>query len=385
MDADPRVGAAVTDVYLTPAASAVVSPDGWRKLPSGRWVTTLPLLDARTLGVASDSGVLFAHLDYELLLLVCQRLTAWPISPEGVVELNAHGYRLEPVTISPDSSTRAACVSHDQRVWQQLADGWDGRLPVANAGKPWVSGALPGRSRLFGWSKSVRSHSMAPDAFGEWLQPLQNAHNRQHVDYSSLCTLERDTAPDGVTDTEPPPVTEPVPMKFIQARNYTPGRKARIDLVVVHSMEAVEASSTAENVAAWFAGPNAPKASAHFCVDADSTVQCVRDEDTAWHAPGANANGIGVEHAGYARQSAAEWDDPYSRAMLARSAELVAGLCERHDIPIVFVDAAGLLRNERGITTHAEVTKAFRLSTHTDPGAHFPMAAYLAAVTAAKG
>lgn len=194
----------MSDIYLTPAAAAVVSPHGWRQLPSGRWVTAIPLIDERTLG-AGSADTLFAHLDYEQLLLVAARYGARPISPEGVVELNAHGYRLNPVTIAPDSSTRAACVSHDRRVWVQLLD-WDGVLPVANAGKPWVDGAHEGKSRLFGWSRSATSHSLAPDAYGEWLQPLQHAHNRQHVDYSSLCTLERDTAPeDAPHDTDPAP------------------------------------------------------------------------------------------------------------------------------------------------------------------------------------
>ena len=70
-----------------------------------------------------------------------------------------------------------------------------------------------------------------------------------------------------------------------------------------------------------------------YCVDVDSIVQCVRDRDVAWRAPGANHSSIGIEHAGRARQSRAEWDDPYSRAMLARSAALVANLCRKYKVP----------------------------------------------------
>ena len=73
-----------------------------------------------------------------------------------------------------------------------------------------------------------------------------------------------------------------------------------IDLLVIHTMEAPEKPDTAENVAKWFAGSTAPQASAHYCIDADSIVQCVQDRDVAWHAPGANHNGLGFEHAGTA-------------------------------------------------------------------------------------
>lgn len=184
----------MSDLYLTPASAAVVSPDGWRRLPSGVWVTCLPLIDIRT--CTPETGpCLFAHLDYDTLLVVCAQLKVQPIRPETVVELNAHGFRLEPYTISPDSASRAACLEHDTAVWVALAQLWDGRLPVANAGKPWVNGAPAGRGRLFGWSTSVHSSSLAPDAYHEWLQPLQVAHNRKHFDYSSLCTLESDVEP----------------------------------------------------------------------------------------------------------------------------------------------------------------------------------------------
>src|SRR5262249_1439790 len=157
---------------------------------------------------------------------------------------------------------------------------------------------------------------------------------------------------------------------------------AAVALVVIHTAEAVKKPGTAEAVAAWFAGPDAPQASAHYTVDSDSIVQSVREDDIAWHAPGANHHGIGIEHAGYARQTAAEWDDDYSRAMLRRSARLVASICRRHALPIAFVDAEGLVRGDRGITTHAEVSKAFKRSNHTDPGPNWPMAAYLDSVRA---
>jgi len=170
---------------------------------------------------------------------------------------------------------------------------------------------------------------------------------------------------------------------FMEAANWQrdvgPQTKRNI---VLHCIECAEASTAAENTAKWFAGQRgpAPMVSAHACVDDDSIVQCVPWERIAWHAPGANRFGIGIEHAGWARQTAEQWRDDYSRRMLQRSAWLVARLCAQFRLPVVFVDAAGLLREELGITTHVEVNRAFKKSDHTDPGAAFPMADYLALV-----
>jgi N-acetyl-anhydromuramyl-L-alanine amidase AmpD len=171
-----------------------------------------------------------------------------------------------------------------------------------------------------------------------------------------------------------------MPYPFVEARNYTKGRDAPIEVLVLHAMEAPEKPDTAEAVARWFAGPDAPLASCHYCIDSDSIVQCVRDGDVAWHAPGANRNGLGLEHAGYSAQSGTDWDDPYSRAMLWRSARLVASKCREYDIPAEWLEPTDLLAGRRGITTHANVTLAFRRSDHTDPGPSFPAERYLSSV-----
>lgn len=173
-------------------------------------------------------------------------------------------------------------------------------------------------------------------------------------------------------------------MQHIQARNYTrvffPRRK--IGVIVTHTMESPEKPSTAEDVARWAAGPTAPRASWHYGVDADSVVSCVKEKDVAWAAPGCNHNGIQIEHAGRAGQSSRDWNDPYSQAMLRRSAALVADICLRRNIPAVWLDADDLRRGARGLTTHADVTRAFPGPgrTHWDPGPNFPKRQYLALV-----
>lgn len=171
---------------------------------------------------------------------------------------------------------------------------------------------------------------------------------------------------------------------FVLARNYTlvpVANPRKIDVIVIHTMEAPGKPTTAENVAAWFAGSTAPRASAHYCLDVDSTVQCVRDRDVAWHAPGANHNGIGIEHAGYAKQSAADWDSAYNVAMLDRSARLTAKLCKEYNIPVQLLTPDALKSKLRGICGHVDVTNAFSGGIgHSDPGRNFPWTDYIALV-----
>ncbi len=170
-------------------------------------------------------------------------------------------------------------------------------------------------------------------------------------------------------------------MQFIQAKHCGPPRPSvRLDLIVIHTMEAPEKPHTARNVAAWFAGPTAPQASAHYCLDADDTIQCVKDDVVAWGAPGANRTGLHLEHAGYAAQSAADWHDDYSTRMLVRSAALAAELVKRYAIPVVHLDAAALAAdpNARGFTGHVDVTNGRNGGKgHTDPGGAFPWDDYL--------
>ena len=167
---------------------------------------------------------------------------------------------------------------------------------------------------------------------------------------------------------------------MIQARHYTKGRKKTPSLVVLHTMEALEKSSTAAAVANWFAGAQAPQASAHYCVDDENILQCVADADTAWHVKGGdiNARGIGIEMAGYARQTTEQWQDEFSQALLVNVAKLTAQLCTQHSIPVVYVPPEELLKGKSGITTHAACSKAFKVpGGHTDPGPNFPMADFL--------
>ncbi|MSO37439.1 MAG: hypothetical protein EXQ69_04220 [Acidimicrobiia bacterium] len=182
----------------------------------------------------------------------------------------------------------------------------------------------------------------------------------------------------------------PVPLakmsfEFIQSKNYTKGRKGKVDLVVLHSTENPITKGVARNVAMWFGGTSAPSASSHYVVGHDETIQCVLESDTAWAAPGANHNGVQIEQVGQAAKT--DWLAGDGLAVISSSAKLVAAICARHGIPVERVDAAGLLAGKRGITSHAAVSAAFKRSDHQDPGMNgdrrWPWAEYLALVAAA--
>ncbi len=168
---------------------------------------------------------------------------------------------------------------------------------------------------------------------------------------------------------------------FVLAKNFTkvPSRRG-VRLIVMHSMEAPEKGDTAENVAEYFR-TTTKQASAHICVDNNSIVQCVLDNDIAWAAPGANSDGIQIEMAGYARQSEADWLDPYSTLVLENAAKASAQYCRKYEIPVVRLsnkDLAGKLA--KGFVSHSQASEVFKKSDHTDPGNGFPWDYFLARV-----
>lgn len=165
----------------------------------------------------------------------------------------------------------------------------------------------------------------------------------------------------------------PTTIPFKQARHYRPmpvGRDVR--WIVIHSAEIGESLSGAEALMNVCAAQERV-ASWHYAVDADTITQSVHERDMAFHAPGANTKSVGIELSGRARQTAEEWQDAYSLRMLELVAWLVAGIARRHEVPLKFVGAAELLADVPGITTHNQVSKAWKKSDHWDPGPHFPM------------
>ena len=172
-----------------------------------------------------------------------------------------------------------------------------------------------------------------------------------------------------------------LPITTIPSPNFTRGRARNVRVVVFHTVQAPERSGIAEDVARNWLATEAARASAHYVVDNNSIVRCVDEANTAWAAPGANADGIQIEHAGYAEQNPGQWGDDYSRAMLELSARLTADLCRRYAIPARRLSVAELRNGARGIIGHIDATNAFSGGRgHTDPGPSFPWDTYLAKV-----
>lgn len=162
-----------------------------------------------------------------------------------------------------------------------------------------------------------------------------------------------------------------VPAKWFTAVPQTKPRRVR--LIVIHDMEYFERGDSAEVIAKDFATrPATSKASAHICVDNNSIVQCVRDRDVAYAAPGANRDGIQIELAGYGKQTREEWLDYYGIALLALASDAVAQYCIKYGIPAVHLTNAQLKAGKPGIVGHYQVSAVYKKSDHTDPGKDFP-------------
>ena len=161
--------------------------------------------------------------------------------------------------------------------------------------------------------------------------------------------------------------------------HYHAGRIKQIRLIVIHTMEAPEGPNTAENIAAYFAGGDVV-ASAHACVDQDSLVVCLPPSDTAFAAPGANADGYQIEHAGYASQDGAGWADAESQSMLRISAAHAREIALAAGIPLRHLTDDELAAGYAGFVGHDQVSRVYRLSDHWDPGTAFPWDQYMGLV-----
>lgn len=162
---------------------------------------------------------------------------------------------------------------------------------------------------------------------------------------------------------------------FVKARWYTPFGNSRraVRVGVIHDMEFPETASAAEVIAKDFATRSAAQmGSAHICVDADSIVQCVHDNDIAYAAPGCNADGIQVELAGFARQTRDQWLDEYGVKLLDRGANACAQYSLKYDLPLVHLTNDQLRDGARGWIGHSQASDVYKKSDHMDPGPGFP-------------
>jgi hypothetical protein len=126
----------------------------------------------------------------------------------------------------------------------------------------------------------------------------------------------------------------PGSLRFIQAKFYQPYKgpapTRRITGIVIHITDGPQRTALA--IASYFKDPRgadgAPvQASAHYVVgQAGEIVQCVRENDVAFHAHAANAWSIGIEHCANTSGLA------LTEIQYASSAALVRWLCDRYQI-----------------------------------------------------
>ena len=160
----------------------------------------------------------------------------------------------------------------------------------------------------------------------------------------------------------------PAPPFLGPAAHTSAGSNLPIRRIVIHSTVSPCRDGGARDIAAYFRSAKSG-GSAHYVVDPGEVVQVVGDSVIAWHAP-PNAHSIGVELCDMPDASSAyRWNDAEHRKMLRLAARLVAELCLAYDVPPYFRGVAGLRLGRRGVTTHANVSQAFKQSTHWDPGA----------------
>jgi N-acetyl-anhydromuramyl-L-alanine amidase AmpD len=159
------------------------------------------------------------------------------------------------------------------------------------------------------------------------------------------------------------------------AGHYREGRLGDVDLAVLHTSEVlVSRFQLAKSMA------NSDRAvSCHSIVDAQGRLDVLPFTDTAYAAPGANADGDQLEVIGLSKWSRATWLRSH-RPELEQTARWLADRCRARRLPVVLLGPAELRADRRGITTHAAVSAAFHRSTHTDPGSGFPLDTVLARV-----
>ena len=181
---------------------------------------------------------------------------------------------------------------------------------------------------------------------------------------------------------------------------FTPGRIKPIRLICLHTMEDQEQPGQAVLVSKRFSDKKtSPQASFHFAVDGSNVgkkpgdkypapiVRLTDDSDTAWAAPGINADGLHIEQAGIAAQSVQNWADTYSLAVLDNAATVAAVWAKKYQIPVIHLTPAQVADGKtKGFCGHIDATKAFpdlakQYGSHTDPGVNFPWQYFLQLVT----
>lgn len=216
--------------------------------------------------------------------------------------------------------------------------------------------------------------------------PLNTDHYLLEAEYEVATTRRPVPAP------KPKPQEKPVKKKFQppsppvvggvpNVHSGTDNKDGGIDRVVIHSA-VIQCQPGAARTLGHM-NQTSKTGSWHYATDPNETIQCSWDSFVCWH-DGVNRHSLAIEMADWPvpwpavkltkavmRKVATKWrwrTTSHSK-MLRRTAELTAELCLAYDIPLVFLSVSMLRKGQKGITIHANMTKAFGKSTHWDPGA----------------
>jgi hypothetical protein len=151
-------------------------------------------------------------------------------------------------------------------------------------------------------------------------------------------------------------------------------------LLVVHTSEGSEGSSSAENLCSFLtsqgdrfnADGSRYGASYHYLTDTDRVLPAVPDNVVAYSAAGANHDGLHVCIPGKAAQTREQWLDTISAGYIGQLAQVMTDLAARYTIPLRRLSVADIIEGKRGYCGHHDISLAYRRSTHTDPGPLFP-------------
>lgn len=152
------VGAVTVPAFHSQLSDVVVSTHGWFRLPSGVWITKLPLLDAREhlfarLGAGPAAEWARAHgyrlptvAEYEALHTAAYHIEPYALPTVEMLAAAGADTQAEAQALRvANMMGRPWCELHDLEVWKRLA-GWNGLLPVDNAGKHWTR-----EGGIYGW------------------------------------------------------------------------------------------------------------------------------------------------------------------------------------------------------------------------------------------
>lgn len=123
------------------------------------------------------------------------------------------------------------------------------------------------------------------------------------------------------------------------------------------------------------------KASYHLSASQNKTMFRYMDDKLRPHgAGGGNDQGLHFCIPGTRFQTPEQWVDPITMDFLISAANACADWVEKYDIPIRKLTVQQVRNHERGFCDHNDVSLAFGLSDHTDPGPNFPWNFFLSTV-----